>query len=138
MRSKSPIPSSARPGTPPSCSPPSGGGVGGVSYIEHRVSKMDTLAGVAIKYGVENLKVGIGARGARTSVDSLNLVRKSSSTSSLQDQENGLSSSSSIWAPPKWNLKSDLQALSTAAITRPIFDGLPKPMTGRRNKAALD
>ncbi|KAG5531687.1 hypothetical protein RHGRI_026343 [Rhododendron griersonianum] len=366
MRSKSPIPSSARPGTPPSCSPPSGGGVGGVSYIEHRVSKMDTLAGVAIKYGVEvsdikrmnglvtdlqmfalqslhiplpgrhppspclsngldnqglssseqtpprrrhsdlfeslqslNLKPspptrvspamsnlqgyyglkkldkkpksegfemavyqnggshyledgpfaepsplinpplshhrksksvangfflsnieldvavtesravdsdkwyeklirrrqkseadftsrtpetllkgdnsssggfssnrgkGLALRpkaASRTTsgvdtepgltnnhiplslgdsliADSLNLVRKSSSTSSLQDQENGLSSSSSIWAPPKWNLKSDLQALSTAAITRPIFDGLPKPMTGRRNKAALD
>ena len=25
----------------------------GLNYIEHRVSKMDTLAGVAIKYGVE-------------------------------------------------------------------------------------
>lgn len=31
-----------------------GGGVGGsLSYIEHPVSKFDTLAGVAIKYGVE-------------------------------------------------------------------------------------
>lgn len=29
------------------------GGVGGLSYIEHTVSKFDTLAGVAIKYGVE-------------------------------------------------------------------------------------
>ncbi|CAK9162754.1 unnamed protein product [Ilex paraguariensis] len=29
------------------------GPVGGVSYIEHTVSKFDTLAGVAIKYGVE-------------------------------------------------------------------------------------
>lgn len=29
------------------------GGVGGLSYIEHPVSKFDTLAGVAIKYGVE-------------------------------------------------------------------------------------
>ncbi|KAK1321603.1 F-box protein [Acorus calamus] len=26
---------------------------GGLNFIEHRVSKMDTLAGVAIKYGVE-------------------------------------------------------------------------------------
>lgn len=26
---------------------------GGASYIEHQVSKFDTLAGVAIKYGVE-------------------------------------------------------------------------------------
>lgn len=67
MRSKSPIPSSARPGTTPSCSPPSGGGVGGVSYIEHRVSKMDTLAGVAIKYGVE-VKRKIGNRNCSLSV----------------------------------------------------------------------
>lgn len=43
-----------------SCSPLSGGtsvavgvGVGGANYIEHHVSKFDTLAGVAIKYGVE-------------------------------------------------------------------------------------
>lgn len=41
-----------------SCSPISGGGsvsvgVGGANYIEHHVSKYDTLAGVAIKYGVE-------------------------------------------------------------------------------------
>ncbi|GFZ10863.1 peptidoglycan-binding LysM domain-containing protein [Actinidia rufa] len=70
--------------------------------------------------------------------DGINGVRKSSSTSSLQDQEsNGISSS--IWPTSKWSLKPDLQALSTAAIiTRPIFDGLPKPITGRRNKAALD
>ncbi|PSR88325.1 LysM and putative peptidoglycan-binding domain-containing protein [Actinidia chinensis var. chinensis] len=70
--------------------------------------------------------------------DGINGVRKSSSTSSLQDQEsNGISSS--IWPTSKWSLKPDLQAFSTAAIiTRPIFDGLPKPITGRRNKAALD
>jgi len=30
-----------------------GGGGNGLSYIEHQVSKLDTLAGVAIKYGVE-------------------------------------------------------------------------------------
>lgn len=29
------------------------GGGNGLSYIEHYVSKFDTLAGVAIKYGVE-------------------------------------------------------------------------------------
>ncbi|KAJ8625224.1 hypothetical protein MRB53_033754 [Persea americana] len=60
-------------------------------------------------------------------------VRKSSSTSNLQDSDNG----SSIWPTSKWTLKPDLQALSTAAITRPIFDGLPKPISGRR-KAAMD
>ncbi|CAJ1932947.1 unnamed protein product [Sphenostylis stenocarpa] len=63
-------------------------------------------------------------------------VRKSSSTSCLHDQDN--SGSSSIWPTSMWNLKPDLQALSTAAIGKPIFDGLPKPITGRKNKAALD
>ncbi|XP_040998679.1 uncharacterized protein LOC121244599 isoform X2 [Juglans microcarpa x Juglans regia] len=63
-------------------------------------------------------------------------VRKSSSTSSLKDQETN--TSTSAWPTSKWSLKTDLQALSAAAITRPIFDGLPKPICGRRNKAALD
>lgn len=52
-------------------------------------------------------------------------VRKSSSTSSLQDSENG----SSVWSP--WNLKPDV-------IAKPILDGLPNPMNIWRNKAALD
>ncbi|CAN4105499.1 unnamed protein product [Withania somnifera] len=63
--------------------------------------------------------------------DSAAIVRKSSSTSNLQDSDSGTLSS-------LWNLKPDFQAISTAAITKPIFDGLPKPITGRRNKAALD
>lgn len=72
-------------------------------------------------------------------------VRKSSSTPTLQGQENGNSSSSStstslssVWSTSKWSLTPDLQAFSTAAITLPLFDGLPKPITGRRGKAALD
>ncbi|KAL0004834.1 hypothetical protein SO802_012395 [Lithocarpus litseifolius] len=70
--------------------------------------------------------------------DGLSGVRKSSSTSSLQEQDNN--SSSSIWSSTRWSLKPDLQSLSTATITKPIFDGLPKPkpIIGRRNKAALD
>ncbi|KAG1359525.1 hypothetical protein COCNU_08G009710 [Cocos nucifera] len=36
----------------PSSSPPSSC-YPGAKYIEHHVSKMDTLAGIAIKYGVE-------------------------------------------------------------------------------------
>ncbi|XWS39581.1 hypothetical protein CRYUN_Cryun18bG0067600 [Craigia yunnanensis] len=69
-------------------------------------------------------------------VDGFSLVKKSSSTSNLQDQDS--CSLSSIWPAYKWSLKPDLQALSTVAITRPLFDGLPKPMSGRKNKAALD
>lgn len=52
-------------------------------------------------------------------------VRKSSSTSCLQDKDN--SGNSSIWL-----------AFSATGIAKPIFDGLAKPITGRRNKAALD
>ncbi|KAF9624039.1 hypothetical protein IFM89_007737 [Coptis chinensis] len=198
----------------------------GLKYIEHMVSKMDTLAGVAIKYGVEvadikrmnglvsdlqmfalkSLQIPLpgrhppspvlsngsatpGRQKADTDIGShtLNMplmedngggsgfssitgkglalrpksssrialaadadavpvglgdsvvtslfdgVRKSSSTSNLQDQE---SNGSSIWMASKWSLKPDLQA--AASLARPIFDGLPKPMTGRRSKAALD
>ncbi|XP_047318240.1 uncharacterized protein LOC124921612 [Impatiens glandulifera] len=65
-------------------------------------------------------------------------VRKSCSLSSIQDQDNNSSSSSSIWPKSKWRLKSDRQLLSTAVIAKPIFDGFPKPIVGRRNKAALD
>uniref|UniRef100_A0A7N0U295 LysM domain-containing protein n=1 Tax=Kalanchoe fedtschenkoi TaxID=63787 RepID=A0A7N0U295_KALFE len=76
-----------------------------------------------------------GSSGSSVVTDHLSGVRKSSSTPSLQDQE---TCSSSTWLTSKWNLKTDLQALSAAAIARPIFDGLPKPITGRKNKAALD
>ncbi|CAH9140024.1 unnamed protein product [Cuscuta epithymum] len=64
-------------------------------------------------------------------------VRKSSSASNLQDSDNSSSTLASLWPTSKWSL-TDFQALSTAAITRSIFDGLPKPITGRKNKTALD
>ncbi|XP_031101275.1 uncharacterized protein LOC116005158 [Ipomoea triloba] len=67
--------------------------------------------------------------------DSLDRVRKSSSASNLQDSDS--SPLASLWPTSKWSL-TDFQALSTAAITRSIFDGLPNPISGRRNKAALD
>lgn len=66
--------------------------------------------------------------------DDVSGVRKSSSGSSL-DSDNG--ALSSIWQTSKWSLKPDFQALSAAAITMPIFDGLPKS-SNRRNKAAVD
>nr|GMD39480.1 LysM and putative peptidoglycan-binding domain-containing protein [Ipomoea batatas] len=51
--------------------------------------------------------------------NNLTRVRRSSSTSNLQDSDT--STFTSLWP-----------------ITKPIFDGLPKPITGRSNKAALD
>ncbi|KAF3544910.1 hypothetical protein DY000_02000356 [Brassica cretica] len=69
--------------------------------------------------------------------DTFSSVRKSSSASSLQDPDGSNGSSSlSLWPTSKWSLKPDL--LTPAAITSSIFDGLPKPLTGRRNKAAMD
>ncbi|WOK94828.1 hypothetical protein Cni_G03533 [Canna indica] len=53
-------------------------------------------------------------------------VRKSSSTSSLQESTND-----SIWTSSKWTLKSD-------SVARPIFSALPKQITVWRSKAALD
>lgn len=68
------------------------------------------------------------ALGDCLSAERLSGVRKSSSLSCL-NEKNG--SSTSIWSQYKWNLKPDLQALSSAAIPKPLFDS-------RRNKAALD
>ncbi|CAL9766816.1 unnamed protein product [Musa acuminata subsp. burmannicoides] len=61
--------------------------------------------------------------------EALASVRKSSSTSCLQSQD--FDNISSMWPMSKWSLKSDV-------LARPIFDGLPKSMTVRRNKAARD
>nr|GMD41593.1 Peptidoglycan-binding lysin domain [Ipomoea batatas] len=200
-----------------------GDGGGGMNYIEHPVSMMDTLAGVAIRYGVEVTDIkringlvsdfqmfalktlqiplpgkhppsptmaddsssplalgekfmrkrqksesdflrspemlllkedecssgGFSAVGSSTGLalrpkaaaaaaasraiaiaeppiaiesvcaNNLTRVRRSSSTSNLQDSDT--STFTSLWP-----------------ITKPIFDGLPKPITGRSNKAALD
>ncbi|KAK6925458.1 hypothetical protein RJ641_009784 [Dillenia turbinata] len=68
--------------------------------------------------------------------DGLAGVRKSSSTPAFQNQDNCIPSS--VWPTSMWSLKSDLQSLSAAAITKPIFDNLTKPLNGLRNKPALD
>lgn len=72
-------------------------------------------------------------------------VRKSSSAPSFQHSETNNSnnnnnntsspSSSFFWPISILNFTADLQALST---TTPIFDGLPRPTSGRKNKAARD
>ncbi|CAN7118314.1 unnamed protein product [Brassica rapa subsp. narinosa] len=63
--------------------------------------------------------------------DSFSSVRKSFSASVLQEPVSNNKGSSSLWT-----LKADL--LQQAAMARSIFDGLPKPLTGRRNKKAMD
>ncbi|KAL8224270.1 hypothetical protein R6Q57_019745 [Mikania cordata] len=68
-------------------------------------------------------------------------VKKSTSSPSFHEpysNSTNCTSTSSIWPTTVLNLTADLQALSTAAITRPMFDGLPKPTSGRKNKAAID
>ncbi|XP_057960539.1 uncharacterized protein LOC131152725 [Malania oleifera] len=115
----------------------SGGGFSAIAgkglALRPKAAGRTSLAG-EMDAGWSNLvPIGIGDSSV---ADGFTGVRKSSSTSSLQDQDS--SSSLSIWPTSKWSLKSDLQALSNTAIARPIFDGLPKPITGRKNKAALD
>nr|GEV58426.1 hypothetical protein [Tanacetum cinerariifolium] len=72
-----------------------------------------------------------------------NGVRKSSSAPTFQQSEtinnsNNSPPRSSIWLTSMLNFKADLQGLSISAITSPLFDGLPKPTSGRKNKAARD
>lgn len=84
--------------------------------------------------GVNPIPVGLGDS---LLTDGLTGVRKSSSTPGLQDPDSN-GSASIRPSTSKWSLKSDIQGFSTASIAKPIFDGLPKPITGRRSKAALD
>ncbi|KAK4348230.1 hypothetical protein RND71_034569 [Anisodus tanguticus] len=80
-----------------------------------------TLSGAdAEASSISPIPIGLGDSSLN---DSASVVRKSSSTSNLQDSDSCTLSS-------LWNLKPDFQAISTSAI--------PKPITGRRNKAALD
>lgn len=71
-------------------------------------------------------------------------VRKSSSAPTFQQSETSSNNSnsgpppSSVWLTSMLNFKADLQGLSISAITGPLFDGLPKPTSGRKNKAARD
>lgn len=62
--------------------------------------------------------------------------RRSSSTCNLQEAEKG-HSSSSMWSTSSWSLKTDLQALSSAMVTKSIFEGLPKSAS-TRYKASMD
>ena len=73
-------------------------------------------------------------------------VRKSSSAPTFQQSEgsnsisisnsvsNSSPSTSSFWPISMLNFTLDLQA----AITSPLFDGLPKPTSGRKKKPARD
>lgn len=81
----------------------------------------------SIPISLMDAPVGVG--------DSFSSVRKSFSASSLQESD-CTSNGSSLWSTSKWTLKPDL--LTQAAMASSIFDGLPKPLTGRRNKKAVD
>ncbi|KAK9052617.1 hypothetical protein SSX86_029247 [Deinandra increscens subsp. villosa] len=94
--------------------------------------------------GVPNM-IPSGSRDS-SMVQVFNGVRKSSSAPTFQHSEtnnnnnyyNNSPASSSIWPISVLNFTADLQAMSIAAITSPLFDGLPKPVSGRKKKAARD
>ncbi|KAM1186957.1 hypothetical protein ACFX13_016285 [Malus domestica] len=83
---------------------------------------------------LNSIPVGMGDS-ITVMADEMAVVQKSSSTPSLKDQDGN--NTSSIWPTSRWSLTQDIQALSSATMARPIFDGLPKPITGRW-KTALD
>lgn len=85
--------------------------------------------------------IPLGSRDS-SSAQSLSGVRKSSSAPIFLQSETTVDNSSlapsSIWPISMLNFTADLQAMSIAAIASPLFDGLPKPTSGRKNKAARD
>ncbi|XP_019443263.1 PREDICTED: uncharacterized protein LOC109347706 isoform X2 [Lupinus angustifolius] len=73
---------------------------------------------------LDSIAVGLGDS---ILTDRFSGVRKSSSASSLREQEK-INSAATVW-PPRWSLKPDLQA---------AIDGLPIPITCLRGKTAID
>ncbi|CAL0332625.1 unnamed protein product [Lupinus luteus] len=73
---------------------------------------------------LDSIAVGLGDS---ILTDRFSGVRKSSSASSLREQQKN-NSAATVW-PPRWSLKPDLQA---------AIDGLPIPITCLRGKTALD
>jgi len=79
-----------------------------------------------------NMDTGSPDSSQKTSMSFLNglksvTVRKSPSAPSFVDAENGVS----MWSSSKWTFNHD-------SFTRPLLDGLPKPVSARRTKTALD
>nr|XP_043606907.1 uncharacterized protein LOC122578920 [Erigeron canadensis] len=86
--------------------------------------------------------IPLGSSDLSTTAHAFSGVRKSSSAPTFQqsetDNNNVSPPPSSTWLASMLNLKADLQGLSIAAIASPLFDGLPKPISGRKSKAARD
>lgn len=77
-----------------------------------------------------NMDTGIpdsSQKSATSFLSGFRSVRKSPSTPNFADPENGVSMRSSS----KWSFNHE-------SFTRPLLDGLPKPVSARRTKAALD
>ncbi|XP_012451520.1 uncharacterized protein LOC105773882 [Gossypium raimondii] len=104
----------------------------GLALRTKAASRTNLLIDAEVGFNPASIGIGDGFV-----VDKFSAVRKSYSTSNLQDQDGSTSLSSPMTAP-KWSRKPDLQPLSTAAITASFFDGLSMPMSARKNKAALD
>ncbi|MBA0705208.1 hypothetical protein Golax_017416 [Gossypium laxum] len=104
----------------------------GLALRTKAASRTNLLIDAEVGFNPASIGIGDGFV-----VDKFSAVRKSYSTSNLQDQDGSTSLSSPMTAP-KWSRKPDLQPLSTAAITTSFFDGLSMPMSARKNKAALD
>eukprot|EP01018_Ginkgo_biloba_P011723 Gb_26640 [translate_table: standard] len=128
---------SGRVGKGPSLRPKSGSKVSSDSTcaLGHPFTISDSFMADGFVGGTGALKgLGVSSGNGKDVEDLLSKVRRSSSASSLQDS----GKVSPIKVASRWAAKGEIQGLSTSSVHRPVFEGLPKPLNGRRNKAALD
>lgn len=105
------------------------------SALEHQFAISDPFMADAFITGVGSLRgLGESPGNGKPAEDFISKVRRSSSTPSLQDSGRV----SPIKSGSRWQTKGDIQGVSTSSVPRPIFEGIPRPLNGRRNKAAMD
>lgn len=105
------------------------------SALEHQFTISDPFMADAFITGVGSLRgLGESPGNGKPAEDFISKVRRSSSTPSLQDSGRV----SPIKSGSRWQTKGDIQGVSTSSVPRPIFEGIARPLNGRRNKAAMD
>ncbi|KAH9323693.1 hypothetical protein KI387_018332 [Taxus chinensis] len=102
---------------------------------DHPFTVSDPHMADALLVGVSGLKgFGDSPGNGKTDQDLMSKVRRSSSTSSLQDS----GKVSPLRSTSRWAAKGDNQGVLTSAVSKPLFEAIPRPLNGRWNKAALD
>ncbi|XP_076895016.1 uncharacterized protein LOC143547490 [Bidens hawaiensis] len=105
--------------------------------LNHTITEPEPGASNMIPLGSKDSSVVQGLSGVRKSSSAPTILPSESNSNNYSNSNTSLVTSS-IW-PVSWlNFTADLQAMSIAAIASPLFDGLPKPTSGQKNKTARD